>query len=106
MNDNGEAVKFTPPHGDELPTRGFAVDDNGFQAPAADGSGVQILVSETSDRLQLLAPFDAWNGKNYTGVKLLIKAFGKCTTDHISMAGPWLRNDFINFHVNIYCCPF
>ena len=91
LNDNGEAVKFTPPHGDELPTRGFAVDDNGFQAPAADGSGVQILVSETSDRLQLLAPFDAWNGKNYTGVKLLIKAFGKCTTDHISMAGPWLR---------------
>ncbi len=91
LNDNGEAVKFTPPHGDELPTRGFAVDDNGFQAPAADGSGVQILVSETSDRLQLLAPFDAWNGENYTGVKLLIKAFGKCTTDHISMAGPWLR---------------
>jgi aconitate hydratase len=91
LNDKGEAVKFTAPHGDELPTRGFAVDDNGFQAPAADGSGVQILVSETSDRLQLLAPFDAWDGKNYTGVKLLIKAFGKCTTDHISMAGPWLR---------------
>ena len=91
LNDKGEAVKFTAPHGDELPSRGFAVDDNGFQAPAADGSGVQILVSETSDRLQLLAPFDAWDGKNYTGVKLLIKAFGKCTTDHISMAGPWLR---------------
>ena len=91
LNDKGEAVKFTPPHGDELPTKGFAVDDNGFQAPAVDGSDVQILVSETSDRLQLLAPFDAWNGENYTGVKLLIKAFGKCTTDHISMAGPWLR---------------
>ncbi len=91
LNDKGEAVKFNPPTGDELPTKGFAVEDAGFQAPAADGSGVQILVSETSDRLQLLAPFDAWDGKNYTGVKLLIKAFGKCTTDHISMAGPWLR---------------
>jgi aconitate hydratase len=91
LNDKGEAVKFNPPHGDELPCKGFAVEDAGFQAPAADGSGVQILVSETSDRLQLLEPFDAWDGKNYTGVKLLIKAFGKCTTDHISMAGPWLR---------------
>jgi len=91
LNDNGEAVKLLPPNGDELPKRGFAVDDNGFQAPAADGSGVVVAVSETSDRLQLLAPFDAWEGKNYTGVKLLIKAFGKCTTDHISMAGPWLR---------------
>jgi aconitate hydratase len=91
LNDKGEAVKFNPPHGDELPTKGFAVEDAGFQAPAADGSSVQILVSDNSDRLQLLAPFDAWDGKNYTGVKLLIKAFGKCTTDHISMAGPWLR---------------
>ncbi len=91
LNDKGEAVKFNPPAGDELPSKGFAVEDAGFQAPAEDGSGVQILVSETSDRLQLLAPFDAWDGKNYTGVKLLIKAFGKCTTDHISMAGPWLR---------------
>jgi aconitate hydratase len=91
LNDKGEAVKFNPPKGDELPTKGFAVEDAGFQAPAADGSGVVVAVSETSDRLQLLAPFDAWDGKNYTGVKLLIKAFGKCTTDHISMAGPWLR---------------
>ncbi|MBY0485910.1 MAG: aconitate hydratase, partial [Flavobacteriaceae bacterium] len=91
LNDKGEAVKLNPPHGDELPTRGFDVEDAGFQAPAEDGSGVQILVSETSERLQLLAPFDAWDGKNYSGVKLLIKAFGKCTTDHISMAGPWLR---------------
>ena len=79
------------PYGDELPKKGFAVEDAGFQAPAADGSGVQIAVSQTSDRLQLLAPFDAWDGKNITGAKLLIKAFGKCTTDHISMAGPWLR---------------
>ena len=91
INDNGEEVKLTAPFGDELPKRGFAVEDNGFQAPAVDGSGVQIVVSETSDRLQLLAPFQPWNGKNITGAKLLIKAFGKCTTDHISMAGPWLR---------------
>ncbi|PKB15776.1 aconitate hydratase [Flavobacterium sp. 5] len=91
INDNGEAVKLNAPFGDELPKRGFAVEDAGFQAPAADGSGVKIVVSETSDRLQLLAPFDAWDGKNISGAKLLIKAFGKCTTDHISMAGPWLR---------------
>ncbi len=91
INDKGEEVKLTAPYGDELPKRGFAVEDNGFQAPAEDGSGVQIVVSETSDRLQLLAPFQAWDGKNILGAKLLIKAFGKCTTDHISMAGPWLR---------------
>lgn len=91
LNDKGEEVKLKAPFGDELPKRGFDVDDNGFQAPAEDGSSVQIAVSETSDRLQLLAPFDAWDGKNITGAKLLIKAFGKCTTDHISMAGPWLR---------------
>ncbi len=91
LNDKGEAVKLLPPSGDELPTKGFAVEDAGFQAPAEDGSGVQVVVSETSDRLQLLAPFEAWDGKNISGAKLLIKAFGKCTTDHISMAGPWLR---------------
>ena len=91
INDKGEEVKLIAPFGDELPKKGFAVEDNGFQAPAADGSGVQIVVSETSDRLQLLAPFEAWDGKNILGAKLLIKAFGKCTTDHISMAGPWLR---------------
>ena len=91
LNDNGEEVKLNAPFGDELPKRGFDVEEDGFQAPAADGSSVQILVSPTSDRLQLLAPFEAWDGKNITGAKLLIKAFGKCTTDHISMAGPWLR---------------
>ncbi|WP_269685511.1 aconitate hydratase [Flavobacterium lacustre] len=91
INDNGEEVRLTAPFGDELPKKGFAVEDAGFQAPAADGSGVQILVSKTSDRLQLLAPFEPWDGKNIMGAKLLIKAFGKCTTDHISMAGPWLR---------------
>ncbi len=91
INDKGEEVKLSAPYGDELPKKGFAVEDAGFQAPAEDGSKVQIVVSETSDRLQLLAPFDAWDGKNIMGAKLLIKAFGKCTTDHISMAGPWLR---------------
>jgi aconitate hydratase len=91
LNDNGEAIKLNAPFGDELPKRGFAVEDAGFQAPAEDGSSVKIVVSETSDRLQLLAPFEAWDGKNISGAKLLIKAFGKCTTDHISMAGPWLR---------------
>ena len=91
LNDNGEEVKLKAPFGDELPKRGFDVEDAGFQAPAEDGSNVQIVVSPTSDRLQLLAPFEAWDGKNITGAKLLIKAFGKCTTDHISMAGPWLR---------------
>jgi len=91
INDKGQEVKLTAPYGDELPKKGFAVEDNGFQAPAEDGSSVVVAVSETSDRLQLLAPFEAWDGKNIMGAKLLIKAFGKCTTDHISMAGPWLR---------------
>jgi aconitate hydratase len=91
INEEGLEVKLDEPTGDELPPRGFAVDDPGYQAPAADGSHVQVVVSPTSERLQLLAPFAAWDGKNITGAKLLIKAFGKCTTDHISMAGPWLR---------------
>ena len=91
INENGEEVRLDEPTGHELPPNGFAVDDAGFQAPALDGSGVQVAVSPTSERLQLLAPFDPWDGKNITGAKLLIKAFGKCTTDHISMAGPWLR---------------
>ncbi|MCD0467799.1 aconitate hydratase [Flavobacterium sp. ENC] len=91
INEDGEEVRLEAPTGDELPPRGFDVKDPGFQIPAEDGSGVQVVVSPTSERLQLLAPFDAWDGKNITGAKLLIKAFGKCTTDHISMAGPWLR---------------
>ncbi len=74
-----------------MPTKGFAVEDAGYQAPAADGSKVSVLVSETSERLQLLDPFKAWEGTDLKGLKLLIKAKGKCTTDHISMAGPWLR---------------
>ncbi len=91
INENGEEVRLDEPTGDELPPKGFAVEDAGFQAPAIDGSAVQVVVSPTSERLQLLAPFDAWDGQNICGAKLLIKAFGKCTTDHISMAGPWLR---------------
>ncbi|WP_172918506.1 aconitate hydratase [Capnocytophaga canis] len=91
LNDKGEEVMFKPPYGDELPVKGFDVDDPGYQAPAADGSGVEVVVRPDSQRLQLLAPFEPWDGKNITGAKLLIKAEGKCTTDHISMAGPWLR---------------
>ncbi|HWK98768.1 MAG TPA: aconitase family protein, partial [Parapedobacter sp.] len=91
VNDRGEAVKLDPPVGDELPQKGFDVEDAGYQAPAADGSKVIVAVSPTSDRLQLLDPFPAWEGIDLTGLKLLIKAKGKCTTDHISMAGPWLK---------------
>jgi aconitate hydratase len=91
INEDGQEVMLEVPTGDELPSKGFYAEDPGFQAPALDGSGVKIVVSETSERLQLLAPFLPWDGKNITGAKLLIKAFGKCTTDHISMAGPWLR---------------
>jgi aconitate hydratase len=90
-NDNGENVKLDPPTGYELPTKGFDVKDPGYQAPAKDGAKVEVNVAPDSNRLQLLQPFDPWDGKNITGAKLLIKALGKCTTDHISMAGPWLR---------------
>ncbi len=90
-NEKGEKVKLDAPSGDELPPKGFAVEDAGYQAPAADGSKVSVVVSPTSDRLQLLDPFAAWEGVDLKGLKLLIKAKGKCTTDHISMAGPWLK---------------
>jgi aconitate hydratase len=90
-NRNGDEVKLAEPKGSELPAEGFAVEDNGYQAPAEDGSGIDVVVNADSKRLQLLTPFAPWNGENITGAKLLIKAFGKCTTDHISMAGPWLR---------------
>ncbi len=91
INEKGEVVKLDPPTGDELPSKGFAVDDPGYQAPAADGSGVEVIVAPDSKRLQLLEPFAAWEGTDLKGLKLLIKAKGKCTTDHISMAGPWLK---------------
>ncbi|MFT5070978.1 MAG: aconitate hydratase [Chitinophagales bacterium] len=90
-NNKGEQVKFDEPTGFELPPLGFDVKDNGFQAPASDGSDVNIIVNEDSNRLQLLTPFAPWEGTDIKGMKLLIKAFGKCTTDHISMAGPWLK---------------
>lgn len=90
-NEKGEQVKLDPPDGDELPVKGFAVEDAGYLAPAEDGSGVEVIVSPASNRLQLLDPFAAWEGTDLKGLKLLIKAKGKCTTDHISMAGPWLK---------------
>lgn len=90
-NEKGEKVKLAEPKGHELPPRGFAVEDAGYIAPAEDGSNVEVVVRPTSERLQLLDNFPAWDGKNIMGAKLLIKAYGKCTTDHISMAGPWLR---------------
>jgi aconitate hydratase len=90
INENGEEVMLDEPTGWELPPKGFEVKDNGYLAPEADGSHVQVSVSEDSERLQLLTPFTPLGG-NISGAKLLIKAHGKCTTDHISMAGPWLR---------------
>ncbi|MFC0876804.1 aconitate hydratase [Saccharicrinis sp. FJH2] len=91
INDKGEKVKFDPPHGWELPPKGFDVEDAGYQAPAKDGGDIEVVVKPDSERLQLLTPFAPWDGENLLGAKLLIKAQGKCTTDHISMAGPWLR---------------
>lgn len=89
-NENGVLVKLDEPRGEELPAKGFEVKDNGYQEPALDGSDIRVEVDPASDRLQLLEPFEKWNGKDYIGLRLLIKAKGKCTTDHISMAGPWL----------------
>jgi aconitate hydratase len=90
-NNKGEQVKLSEPTGFELPPAGFDVEDAGYQAPAADGKGVNVIVSPDSKRLQLLEPFAGWEGTDLKGLKLLIKAKGKCTTDHISMAGPWLK---------------
>ncbi|MFY0604477.1 MAG: aconitate hydratase [Flavobacteriaceae bacterium] len=90
INKNGEEVKFDEPTGWELPPKGFEVKDNGYLAPEEEGSHVNVVVNDDSERLQLLNAFTPI-GNQITGAKLLIKAFGKCTTDHISMAGPWLR---------------
>jgi aconitate hydratase len=90
-NELGEDVMLDEPTGVELPPKGFSVDDPGYQAPAKDGSSVEVAVKPDSQRLQLLAPFAAWEGTDLKGLLLLIKAKGKCTTDHISMAGPWLK---------------
>ena len=91
LNEEGESVMLDAPQGIELPPKGFDVEDNGYLAPEADGSSVNVVVKEDSERLQLLTPFNPWDGQNLMNAKLLLKAFGKCTTDHISMAGPWLR---------------
>ena len=91
LNEDGEEVMLDEPQGIELPAKGFAVEDAGYIPPKEDGSSVEVKVATDSERLQLLTPFEPWDGKNLTGAKLLIKAWGKCTTDHISMAGPWLR---------------
>jgi aconitate hydratase len=91
INEDGKSVKLDEPKGIELPPRGFDVGDAGYKAPAADGSTVSVVVKPDSERLQLLEPFPAWNGQNISDAVLLIKAKGKCTTDHISMAGPWLK---------------
>ncbi|MDK2909802.1 MAG: aconitate hydratase [Bacteroidales bacterium] len=91
VNEKGEKVKLSEPMGLELPPAGFAVEDNGYEAPAEDGSKIEIRVRPDSDRIQLLKPFDPWHGDDFLGLRLLIKVKGKCTTDHISMAGPWLR---------------
>jgi len=90
-NAEGEKVKLDEPTGWELPPKGFEVEDAGYLAPSSDGSKIEVTVSKTSERLQILEPFEPWNGENILDAKLLIKALGKCTTDHISMAGPWLR---------------
>lgn len=90
-NEYGEEIIFPEPVGEELPPKGFAVEDLGYVAPAEDGSSIQVIVDPSSERLQLLPPFPAWDGNDFIGLKLLIKVKGKCTTDHISMAGPWLR---------------
>ena len=90
INENGQEVMFDEPTGWELPPKGFAVEDAGYVEPVVDGSNVNVSVNPTSERLELLTAFEPI-GNTITGAKLLIKAFGKCTTDHISMAGPWLR---------------
>jgi aconitate hydratase len=91
VGDDGTKVRLVPPHADELPAKGFDEGESGFQPPAADPSKIEVVVRPGSDRLELLTPFPAWDGKDFTGLRVLLKAQGKCTTDHISPAGPWLR---------------
>ena len=91
VNEKGEKVKLDPPVGEELPQKGFDEGSSGFVAPAKNGSDVEVIVDKNSERLQLLEPFEPWDGKDFKNLAVLLKAKGKCTTDHISMAGPWLR---------------
>ncbi len=104
INEDGVAVMLDEPTGQELPPKGFDVEDAGYIEPAEDGSNIEVVVSPTSQRLQLLTPFKAMNQAELTGMRLLIKAKGKCTTDHISMAGPWLkyRGHLENISQNCY----
>ena len=110
-NENGKTFMLEAPTGYDLPEKGFEVEDLGYQTPAEDGSDVEVVIDANSERLQVLKPFAPWDGQNITGAKLLIKAKGKCTTDHISMAGPWLRfrghldnisNNMLTGAVNFY----
>ena len=91
INENGEEILLNPPIGDELPSNGFDCEDNGYVEPPLDGNDIEVIINPDSQRLQVLQPFEPWNGRNIINARLLIKAYGKCTTDHISMAGPWLR---------------
>jgi aconitate hydratase len=104
VNDKGERVKLDPPYGDELPAKGFIKDEKGFLAPSEDGYKTEVIINPNSERLQFLEPFKPWNGKNFSGMKLLLKAKGKCTTDHISPAGPWLnfRGHLDNISKNMF----
>jgi aconitate hydratase len=90
-NENGEKVRLDPPAGEELPPEGFDEGSSGFIPPAEDGSSIEVKVNPDSERLQLLTPFEKWDGRDFVDLPVLLKAKGKCTTDHISMAGPWLR---------------
>ena len=88
---DGKDFKFEAPHGNELPPRGYDPGENTYQAPPANRSAIEVKVDPKSNRLELLTPFSKWNGKDYENIPILIKVKGKCTTDHISMAGPWLK---------------
>ena len=110
-NRDGEKVRLNEPSGIDFPVQGFAVEDDGFQPPVEDGRDIEIIINPISERLQLLAPFEPWDENNITGMNLLIKTIGKCTTDHISMAGPWLfyrghldniSNNFLTGAVNFF----
>ena len=91
INKDGDQIQLNPPHGHDLPKNGFEVEDLGYQAPSANGLNIDVKVDPNSNRIQILTPFESWDGENLVGMRLLIKAKGKCTTDHISMAGPWLK---------------
>ena len=105
INNEGVEVSLEEPRGWELPPNGFEVDDNGYIEPVKNGSNIEVIINPESKRLEKLEPFKPWDGKNIMGAKLLIKAFEKCTTDHISMAGPWLRfrGHLDNISNNCFC---